>query len=303
MEDKKGYFEKNKKRIIFLIISVLILLILLGLWLQKNYFFNVADIEADVSPKTLYTGDTLFYKDKTKFTNIKEWKFGDGNVSVNDSGYYFYKKSGYYQVKLTLNGKYIKKFSIQVLDNNLLNINDSITIIEAPKEAMQFENVVFRANSKHAKLFSWKFGETGTIDSKEQMVIYSYKQPGEYMVNLYTDETEYPIIHKINILPSYKFVDESIVIEDVYKKIDDDFKFHLQQIADGQKFNEHYNYLLKKYLCDNGNVAVKINNSKINTFYYLCMGLQFDKGKIIQNVKVSFDQEMNCVTKVEITQN
>jgi hypothetical protein len=188
------------------------------------------------------------------------------------------------------------------LDKPKGTIKDSVTTIEAPTQAMQFENVIFRANTKTAKLFSWKFGESGTIDSKDQMFIYAYQNPGNYTVTLYTDETEYPIPHNIKILPSFKVMNDSISVDDIYQKIDDDFKYHLQQIANGSNFNQHYNYLLNKYLCKNENAPIKVNTSKINTFYYYCAGLQFDKNSIIQSVKVSFDEAMNCVTKVDIIQ-
>ena len=297
------YKERNRKRLIFTVVTLLVAAIPIVLWLQSRFFHSVDDINADITPKTLAIGDTLFYADRTSFSAIKEWNFGDGNVSVNDSGYYFYKKPGYYQVKLTLNGKYSKSFSIQVLDKPRGTIQDSVTVIEAPTQVMQFENVVFRANSKNAKIFTWKFGESGTIDSREQMAIYAYQNPGDYLVTLSTDETKYSISHKIRVLPSFKVLNDSLSIDDMYGKIDDDFKYHLQQIANGNEFNMHYNYLLNKYLCKNENSAIKVNTSKINTFYYYCTGLQFDKKSIIQSVKVSFDESMNCVTKVDVIQS
>lgn len=302
IKNKEEYRKSNTVRIILILSGVVLALVLVGLWLQQKFFHAVTDIEAEVYPTTLMVGDTLFYKDKTPFSAIKEWGFGDGNMSVNDSGYYFYKHPGYYQVKLTLNGKYNKVFSIQVLEEEVVPIADSITVIEAPKEAMQFENIVFRSNSKNAKLFSWKFGESGIIDSKEQMVIYAYQNPGNYIVSLYTDETEYPILHNIKILPSFKEMTDSLSVEDIYQKIDNDFKYHLQQIAKGSNFNKHYNYLLSKYLCGKENTPTKVNTSKINTFYYYCIGLQFDKNNIIYNVKVNFDDNMNCVNKIDVVQ-
>lgn len=296
------YKKSNTVKIILIVIAVLLALVLVGLWMQRKFFHTVSDIEGTVYPATLSIGDTLFYKDKSSFAAIREWNFGDGNISLNDSGYYAYKKPGYYQVRLMVNGKYSKVFPVQVLEKAKGEIQDSITTIEGPTQAMQLENVVFRANSKNAKLFSWKFGESGTIDSKEQMTIYSYQHPGDYVVTLYTDETEYPITHSIKILPSFKVMNDSLSVDDMYEKIDNDFKYHLQQIADGSKFNQHYNYLLEKYLCKNENAPIKVNTSKINSFYYYCAGLQFDKNNIIQSVKVSFDDTMNCVTKVDIIQ-
>lgn len=296
------YRKSNTTKIILFVVGILLTLVLVGMWAQERFYHSVADIDAEVYPTSLVVGDSLFYVDNTTFSAIKEWNFGDGNISVNDSGYYFYKHPGYYQVKLTLNGKYTKSYSIQVLERPTESIQDSITFIEAPREAMQFENIVFRANTKNSKLFSWKFGESGLIDSKDQMVIYAYQNPGLYTISLFTDETEYPIFHKIRILPSFKVMSDSLSVEDIYQKVDDDFKYHLQQIANGSSFNTHYNYLLNKYLCKRENTPIKVNTSKINTFYYYCTGLQFDKGNYIHSVKVSFDDKINCVTKVDIVQ-
>ena len=167
---------------------------------------------------------------------------------------------------------------------------------------MQFENVQFRAISD-GKQFTWKFGETGRIDSKDKLAIYSYQKPGDYVVSLITDETVEPVLHQIKILPAYDALEEEVSVEDSYAKIDNDFKYHLQQIAYGNNFNMHYNYLLRTYLCNNENTVVKVNDSKVNNFYMYCAGLQFDKNNIIQTVKVNFDDAQNCVTKVDINQS
>jgi hypothetical protein len=297
------YIEKNKGRIILAVIVILVIITIVGLWLQKRFFHTGADIMAEVYPTDISVGDTLFYEDRTRFAAFREWNFGDGNISISDKGYYLYNRAGYYQVKLILNGKYIKTFPIHVKGVVHTSITDSITEIDAPDEAMQFENVVFRANTRTAKLFSWKFGESGMVDSKEQLAIYAYQEPGTYQVTLYTDETEYPINHIIKILPSFKVLKDSTSIDNIYRKIDDDFKYHLQQIAKGSDFNRHYNYLVNTYLCGKDNTPVKVNTSKINTFYYYCAGLRFDKNSNIYDVKVSFDEEMNCIVKVSITQS
>jgi hypothetical protein len=109
-------------------------------------------------------------------------------------------------------------------------------------------------------------------------------------------------LHQIKILPYYDALEEEVSVEDAYAKIDNDFKYHLQQIANGNSFNSHYNYLLKTYLCNNENTVVKVSDSKVNNFYMYCAGLQFDKNTIIQTVKVNFDDTQNCVTKVDINQ-
>jgi hypothetical protein len=171
---------------------------------------------------------------------------------------------------------------------------------------MQLENVFFRAEAPDAKIFTWKFGETGNIDAKEKMATYAFKNPGNYIVTLYTDADQEPIQHMIKILPAYEELDDEEIatptVADIYGKINDDFKYHLQQIADGNSFNTHYNYLLNTYLCSKDNIAVNVND-KANSFYYYCTGLQFDKKNNIQEVKTTLDANQNCVIKVEVTQS
>lgn len=67
--------------------------------------------------------------------------------------------------------------------------------------------------------------------------------------------------------------------------IGNDIREHLQAIVDGKPFNTHYNYILKKYLCGNPDIAVTVNNSKKNDFYSYCQGL-----KIIARRKTLIDE-------------
>jgi len=302
--EQEHFKQKNKRRIIIITFAALLGLAALFAWLQSRVLHLQEGVEMNVYPLKLSIKDTLHYVDKTAFGKTRRWTFGDGNISLSDSGSFQYSKPGYYQVSLLIDNKYSKTVNVQVIDNTKSgDLQDSVVTIDAPKIAMQFENIVFRCNVKGAKLYSWKFGESGSIDSKDPMVIYSYQRPGNYTVMVYTETTKYPVMHKIQILPSYKASVDSISLDDGYKKIDDDFKWHLQQIANGNAFNEHYNYLLKTYLCRNEKVVMKVNETKLNDFNSYCLGLQFDKRSIIQSVKVGFDDKQNCVTKVEVQQS
>ncbi|SHE98303.1 PKD domain-containing protein [Chryseobacterium takakiae] len=299
-----NYFQKNKKNIIIGVIATLLIAALVALWLQKKVIHSSDDIVGVVYPSTLKVGDTLSFEDKTQFAKTKLWNFGDGTTSNKNQGIHFYNKPGYYQVTLIIDNKYSKSFPI-IVSARTVPKKDSVktvTLIDAPSQAMQFENVQFRAISD-GKQFTWKFGETGRIDSKDKLAIYSYQKPGDYVVSLITDETAEPVLHQIKILPAYDALEEEVSVEDSYAKIDNDFKYHLQQIAYGNSFNMHYNYLLRTYLCNNENTVVKVNDSKVNNFYMYCAGLQFDKNNIIQTVKVNFDDAQNCVTKVDINQS
>lgn len=300
-----NYFQKNKKNIIIGVIATLLIAALVALWLQKKVIHSADDIVGIVSPTSLSVGDTLLFEDKTQFAKTKRWSFGDGTNSDKSSGIHFYNKPGYYLISLIIDDKYTKTFPVMV-SARTQKVKDTMrvtTTIEAPLQAMQNENVTFRAISEASK-FAWKFGETGSTDAKEKMAIYAYKKPGDYRVTLLTEESEEPIYHMIKILPAYNSLEQDeIPVEDAYKKVDDDFKYHLQQIANGNSFNMHYNYLLNTYLCNNENTVVKVSDSKANNFYMYCAGLQFDKNVVIQSVKVNLDDKQNCVTKVDINQS
>lgn len=298
-----SYKRKNKDQLILLLAGILLLLLGGIYFFQKKVYAPFSGMKIVVYPTVLEVGDTLHVsEDHIAFQGVKRWEFGDGNFSMENKGTHSYKNPGFYQVTFTINERVARTVAIEVKPSSKKDNGDYFTTVDAPSEAMQYEHVIFRANTTKASLFSWKFGETGTIDAKEPFVIYTYQEPGEYRVYLYTDETAYPVIHNITIHPSFKKLTEALDVEEQYKEIDSDFKEHLQQIALGVAFNEHYNYLVKKYLCDNENAFVSVNTSKKNSFYYYCMGLRFDRNAVIQSVKVGFDQEVKCVTKIAVEQ-
>lgn len=298
-----NYFEKNKKNIIIGVIATLLVAALVALWLQKKVIHSADDIVGVVYPASIKVGDTLNFNDKTQFAKQKKWDFGDGNTSDKSNGIHFYNKPGYYNVTLIIDNKYSKSFPILVSARDIIApVVDELAKIDAPSQAMVFENVQFRAISESTQ-FTWKFGESGRIDSKDKNATYAFQKPGNYVVTLYTDKGE-PIYHNINVIKGYDELDDSALkIDDSFERMDNDFKYHLQQIANGSNFNTHYNYLLNKYLCNNESAIVNVTDSKVNNFYLYCAGLQFDKNKVIQTVKLSFNQDQTCVTKVDINQS
>lgn len=303
-----NYIQKNRKNIIIAVISLLLLAAIIILWLQRKVIHSSDDIVAAVYPTSLNVGDTLTFEDKTTFGKTRKWDFGDGFNSDKNKGSHFFKKPGYYQVSVIIDNKYTKSFPVLVSGayTPKMDTVKSVTKIDAPTQAMQLENVFFRADSPDAKIYTWKFGETGNIDAKEKMATYAFKNPGNYIVTLYTDIDNEPIQHMIKILPAYEDLDDEVAtaptVIDIYSKINDDFKYHLQQIANGNNFNSHYNYLLSTYLCNKDNIGLTVND-KNNSFYNYCMGLQFDKNNSIQEVKTTLDTNQNCVVKVEVKQS
>lgn len=306
-----NYVQKNRKNILLISAGVIILAGLL-IWALQKKGYTSEDMVATVSPNSVNVGESVNFEDKTPFGKTRKWVFGDGSESVDQKGLHIYKKAGYYQVSLIVDNEFTKTFPILVSSAQVAVVKDSInrssTIIDAPTQAMQLENVLFRAVSNDAKIYSWKFGESGNIDAKDKMVTYAFKNPGTYVVTLYTDADEEPVLHQIKILPSYPEVDQQEIQPiaptqgEAINKINDDFRYHLQQIANGNNFNMHYYYLLRTYLCNKDNVSVSANGKNIS-FYYYCTGLQFDKNNLIQEVTTTVDPGQNCVTKVEVKQS
>ena len=136
-----------------------------------------------------------------------------------------------YKIRLTVNGNLERYFDVRVKEKT--NTEDlHLVHIIAPKEAIQGENIIFRGEG-HDEQWRWEFGETGMIDSREKTTLYAYTEPGEYEVLLNTENTRYPIRHRINILPYYSENDST----DVMVLIGLDIKEKLQNIADGKPFN------------------------------------------------------------------
>ncbi|PZF72740.1 PKD domain-containing protein [Taibaiella soli] len=295
--------QRTKKQIIGLTILLILFAGLLFVWLEKRVIHSNADLQVVVYPQDLTIGDTLHFADHTSFAKQHRWEFGDGGLSFLESDNYCYTKPGYYQLRLIVNNDYFRTINIHVKDRPKINaLADSIATISAQTVAMQDETIEFRCNALDATSFRWKFGETGQVDSKEKVAFYSYKTPGDYTVSLQVNTNQGPVEHHIRILPSFKIGSDSISFDDPYQKKDNDFKQHLQQIANGNSFNLHYNYLLETYLCKNEKASVKINGSIVSEFYSYCARLRFDKNTTIQSVKCGFDDSLRCVTRVDVQQ-
>lgn len=305
-----NYIQKNRRNIL-VISGALVLIVGLLIYLLQKKGHTSDDMIATVYPISVNTGENVNFEDKTPFSTNRKWVFGDGFETKDQKGSHIFKKPGYYQISLIVDNEYTKSFPVLVSSAPVAVVGGEVagaTLIDAPSQAMQLENVLFRAVSNDAKIFSWKFGESGNIDAKDKMVTYSFKNAGTYVVTLFTDTDAEPIIHQIKILPSYPVneIQEIKPVEategEIINKMNDDFRYHLQQIANGSSFNMHYYYLLRTYLCNKDNVSVSANGKNIS-FYYYCTGLQFDKNNLIQEVTTTIDPGQNCVTKVEVKQS
>ena len=282
---------------LYIIISAAILCALVAFGIR--YFFGKKEVRAFISSSEIYRGESISYTDSTYNANDWLWEFGNGDVSHEKKGEYMYPASGMYQIRLTVNNALQKEFTVNVRPPVQLS-NDSLIKIDAPSVAIQNEYVTFKGIGL-SKQWRWSFGETGIIDSREKTAIYAYSQPGIYEVEVTTEDTKYPITHTIEIYPQYMEEDST----DVLTLVGSDIREKLQAIVDGKPFNQNYNYIMTKYLCNNPNVLVMINNDKRNDFYSYCQGLKIIGRKIttiVEVVVVPDEAKPQCLQKLHVTQ-
>jgi len=220
-----------------------------------------------VTPLELYLGEPIFYSDSTYRASKWLWEFGNRDMSDRKHGEYTYKEVGSYRIRLTVNDNNQKDFLVNVRPPVRFEL-DSLIQIVGPSVAMQGEYVIFRGVG-YARDWRWSFGETRRIDARDQVAIYAYEKPGTYEVELMTADTKYPIRHSIVVYPTYQ-EDES----DERSRIGNDIREKLQAIVDGKPFGPNYNHILKRYLANNPNIIITINDAKNNDFYSYCQGLK-----------------------------
>ena len=287
-------------RKILFVIAAMLLCILVAILIRL--FFSSRTVRMTLTPIEVETGETVHYADSTRNARSWLWEFGNGDISHERSGEYVFKKPGRYQVRLQVDGGLERKQIITVHRSRDDYGSDELVRMKAPATAFQGEIVSFKGYGP-SKEWRWQFGESGIVDSREQNPLYAYTEPGIYEVLLTTENTQYPVRHTIEILPQYTENDST----DVLVIIGNDILEHLQAIVDGKPFNTHYNYILKKYLCGNPDIAVTVNNSKKNDFYSYCQGLKIiaRRKTLIDEVFVDMGDNLSneCVMQLMVTQH
>ena len=293
----------NAGMILFVILFVaaaMLLCILIAVLIR--IFFSSRTVRMTLTPIEVEVGEPIYYADSTRRANSWLWEFGNGDVSHERNGQYVFKEPGRYQVRLQVDHSLEKKQIITVRKKTNTYGSDQLVKMKVPASAFQGEIVSFKGYGP-SKEWRWQFGESGIVDSREQNPLYAYSEPGEYEVLLTTEDTQYPVRHTIKILSQYTENDST----DVLVIIGNDIREHLQAIVDGRPFNTHYNYILKKYLCGNPDIAVTVNNHKKNDFYSYCQGLKIiaRKKTVIDEVFVDMGDDLNneCVMQLMVTQH
>ena len=281
----------------YIIVSAALVCIVLAFVIRS--FFTKGEVRAFLSSSEIYLGESIIYVDSTYNAKKWYWEFGNEETSIERRGEYRYDSVGHYQIRLTVNNSMRKEFIVHVRPQIDMAM-DSLIKIDAPAFAMQYEYVTFKGIGL-SKQWKWSFKDPGIIDSRNKTAIYAYDFPGIYEVVLTTENTEYPIKHRIEIFPEYMVQDTL----DVLSMIGNDIREKLQAIVDGKPFNTNYNYILSKYLCNNADVLVFINDDKRNDFYSYCQGLKIIGRKvtnIVDVIVVPEEAQPQCLQKLYVKQ-
>lgn len=280
-------------------IILIVIAAVLGFIVFTRPYLSAREIHASINPLDVEHGNPVSFSDSTKGVQTRIWKFGNGDTSSLQSGQYVFPEPGRYRIRLSVNGELEKDFIVNVRKAQKEDSEDQLIRILAPKSALQGEYVIFRGEGS-SKDWRWEFGETGRVDAIEKTAIYAYDEPGIYQVALRTEETKYPILHTIEIIPQYSDSDTT----DVASIIGNDIREKLQAIVDQKPFGKNYNYILSNYLCNNPNTLVIVNNDKKNDFYSYCQGLKIigRKRTLIENVLIDMEESESCIGKLIVIQ-
>ncbi len=291
---------KNKHSLYLLLIIPCVIGVMVLFIFVLRLFAPPSIIEADVSKTIVDVGEPIFFSDSTYNSEEWLWEFGDGNSSTEQNVSYQFLEPGKYKVRLMVNRKMENTFFITVNSKYHEEKNQMVSI-HAPYVAFEGELILFEGIG-NAEQWRWEFGKSGIVDARSKSAVYSYPEPGTYEVKINTETTKYPIRHQIEILPKYHEDDTNDVLAGISREI----KEKLQNIVDGKSFNANYNYILNKYLDNNPDKVVVINNKRYNDFYSYCQGLRIvgrNNKTLIEKVTVELsDIEGKKISKIFIFQ-
>lgn len=252
-------------------------------------------IRASVYPKEVFLGDPIFFSDSTVGQNSVVWEFGNGDFTSDRRGSYTYPAVGNYKIRLRM-GTQSQSFVVSVKEVKKEKERQSVRII-APSTVVRNEVVALMGEGE-ASSWHWKLRSVGLEDSKERNPLVRFDTVGDFQIGLVTDNMEYPIFHKIRVVPDVITFDSTAKPQDVLKK-------HLQSIIDQTgSYNGHYNAVLR-ILKGNNLMDVVVNNEIEEDISSYCNRLKImgkQNGLFIESVVIEMDVDDKRIKRVLVSQ-
>ncbi len=296
--------SSNSQGYVILYILLAVLLLTGLIFLFKSSLFDKRAVEARILKDEIYLNEELVYTDNTPGAAKWVWEFGNGAKSNAQNGSYRYEKSGAYIVRLTIDGELREQFPVNVRDT-VKEVIDSALTINGPTAGIINEEVRLEADGE-GRNFEWSFGETGRVDVKGRTALYTYREPGKYIVRLRSYKSKAPVYHTIVVTDPNSVLMEDIAPGDGERRVIDDIRERLQAIANGADFNTNYYYLVSKYMCGNEKISVNVDEDgtkKQTDFYSYCMRLTFGGEIVVDEAQVSVRPNSTCAGLLNIKQH
>ncbi|HEY0273783.1 MAG TPA: PKD domain-containing protein [Chitinophaga sp.] len=300
---QKNAIQNGSRNRVYLYV-LLAVLVLAVFFLLLKLFFSDRTLNAHLLKDEIFLNENLVYTDNTPGAKQWIWEFGDGALSTAQNGFYRFKRSGNYLVRLTVDSKLQQQFAVVVKDTIAAPVMDSVRIT-GPTSGTTREQLRLEAEGE-ANIFEWSFGETGRVDVKGRTAFYTYNTPGKYRVMLRTDRSPVPVFFLLNITEPDDPLNNMVAPGAGAQALRNDFKVKLQNIANGQDFRGNYYYLVRKYLCNGERTSTQAQDEtgkKNSDFYSYCIGLTFSKGIVIDEVTLSVAPNSQCVNLVNVQQH
>lgn len=202
MEEKsiKAHFDR-KVLLTFLIVFV----VGAGLLSFKlNRIVDCTAVDFDVISSSYTTEDLIEFKSNDPSGFEWEWDFGDeteGDFRANVV--HQFEKPGVYKVHLQMNNNCTLTKDVTIKPKEKVVNPELVPEIDAPRSVRVGDLVEFTNSSEFANSWEWSFGETASVDSRDQNPKYIFKTPGKKTILLLVNEdSKHGARHQITVLPA-----------------------------------------------------------------------------------------------------
>ena len=196
----KAHFDRK-------VLLTFLLVFLVGVGLLSFKLNKIVDCTAvgfDVISSSYTTEDLIEFKSMDPSGFEWAWDFGDkteGDFRANVV--HQFEKAGTYKITLEMNNSCVLTKEVTIVPKEKILNPELVPNIEAPRSVRVGDLIEFTSDSEFAKSWEWSFGETASVDAREQNPKYIFKTPGKKTILLLVnDDSKHAARHQITVLPA-----------------------------------------------------------------------------------------------------
>ena len=198
----KAHFDRN---VIITFLTIFVIGVV-SLSFKLNSIVDCTAADFDIISSSYTTADLIEFKSKDGSGYEWEWDFGDdSNGDFRSNVVHQFSEPGTYKVQLEMNDNCMVTKEITIVPKEKMINPKLVPEIGGPRTVRVGELVDFENTSKFANSWEWSFGETATVDSREQNPKYIFKSPGKKTVLLLVNEdSKHAARYQITVMPEKK---------------------------------------------------------------------------------------------------